>query len=139
MTIPTTFPAHWRAAIERGDASGFTNREDMIAFFTATDVHETFMKFTGDEKDHVVEMRSQYHDESLDARLRLHAKDREAAKAVIARNRANFGTGNAPAAIPPAAKAPEKPKANPWTKVVEHFNADFAADIYAKRAKARGV
>lgn len=135
--IPNNFAANWRRAIESGDASGFMDREDLVGFFTATGAntggYDTFMKLTDDEKDHVVEMRSHYPAESLEAATRAHAKRSEAAQAVIARNKANLVTT-------PAASEP--PKSVSWEKAIAKTNASFgmmAADIYARRNKARGV
>ncbi|MBZ9927758.1 hypothetical protein FJW04_21920 [Mesorhizobium sp. B2-7-3] len=130
--IPNTFAAHWRRAIESGDASGFKDREDLVGFFTATGAntgaYDTFMKLTDDEKDHVVEMRSRYSGESLEAATRAHAKRSEAAQAIIAKNRANLGGGD-PAVAAAAAKVPEKSKVSAWDRAIAATNEKLARGV----------
>ncbi|MER9840148.1 hypothetical protein NKJ59_02660 [Mesorhizobium australicum] len=117
MAIPASFASHWRRALETGDASGFTNDADMIAFFGATRVYDTLMAMSDTEKDHLIALRTSHPDQFSDAISKDHARRSEAAQAVIAKNRANLG------GAPIAPKAPEKPKAKSWDEVIAKFNA----------------
>lgn len=61
MTIPSTFAAHWIRAIDRGDASGFTNQADFIAFFRVTSmIGGCFDELSDVQKRHVMNLRDSY-------------------------------------------------------------------------------
>lgn len=56
--IPSTFSPAWRAAIERGDASGFASSEDAVAFFSATSNAGCFFDLSMDQRGTVGDLRS---------------------------------------------------------------------------------
>ncbi|RUW62126.1 hypothetical protein [Mesorhizobium sp. M7A.F.Ca.US.008.03.1.1] len=137
--IPTTFSAHWRRAVETGDAA-FTNDEDAIGFFHATQHRGSgvFFQLSMDERDHLADLRSSYPAESSEANTR----------AIYGITPAN----SAPASEVPAAalgstatrfdffrrakSETPKPQTVSWDAAIARANGKFngmASDIYARR------
>ncbi|PBB77902.1 hypothetical protein CK218_27760 [Mesorhizobium sp. WSM3879] len=79
MTIPSTFPANWRQALDARDVAtvAFRDEGDAIAFFGATSNRGCFLSLSDQHKEAVVALRGRYPDESLQATLNAHAKDRK--------------------------------------------------------------
>jgi hypothetical protein len=160
--IPSTFSPAWRAAIERGDASGFTSSEDAVAFFDATSNAGCFFSLSMDQRGTVGDLRSHPDMANLftaSASAR-HARGREAERNLAAAAAPRFILGRtSPDRIPTLAELkPEldaintelaKVSAKPgkrsqaeidamWTKATEKVNRELgfnslAREIYARR------
>lgn len=143
----STFPAHWRKAVESGDASGFTDREDLIAFFGATYAYSTFMALSEDQRMNVVDLRSACSDASLEAKMRGHARDHDKKREALKRKLPQIFSktaakpfGASPAKpVTAAAKRTQAEISAMWSEAADKVNAGLgfnrmAAGIYARRA-----
>ncbi|RWI90525.1 MAG: hypothetical protein EOR22_23570 [Mesorhizobium sp.] len=79
MNVPSNFHSHWRQALDARDinAVAFRDEADAIAFFAATSNRGCFAGLSDREKESVIALRNRYPDESLQATLNAHAKDRK--------------------------------------------------------------
>ncbi|MER8465991.1 hypothetical protein [Mesorhizobium sp. M1396] len=123
----STFPAHWRAAVDRGDASGFTSHVDLIAFYAA--VQPVYLKLSSIQKDNLHELDSMpaCADAALEARMRAHARARAAETQAASQHQPRFiGVTNL-ARIPTLAECRAWqgfPFIRPWAKVVQRHNEE---------------
>lgn len=139
--IPTTFPPRWRAAVERGDASGFNSAEDVVAFFDATSNAGCFFSLSDDQREHVADLRSRDDLANLftaSAQAR-HARERKADTIQANAAAPRFILGRTtPDHIPTLSELkPElaaidaeinrMPKATSWAKAVSRTNARLDA------------
>lgn len=112
MNIPATFPAHWRAAIDRGDLSGFTAREDLIKFFIATSNHGCFQDLSTEQRENVAEARGEPTGAHSEAMMRLHGKRSQEERQQAELLAADFKAGK------------QHPKAAAsWNRAIERVNA----------------
>ncbi|MDH6235154.1 hypothetical protein M2281_005776 [Mesorhizobium soli] len=145
MTMPSSFPSHWRAAVQHRDLSGFAEREDLIAFFDATSNYEGFMALTEEQRANVVELRSEPSGACLEATMRRHQKLAQEERLDNARRtqpsprnesrRTEEKEPAVPAALagpaiaePPSAGTASADKANSWDKVIERVNKRFGLE-----------
>ncbi|TGQ87697.1 hypothetical protein EN851_27135 [Mesorhizobium sp. M8A.F.Ca.ET.208.01.1.1] len=133
MTVPATFPPHWRAAIESGEAR-FADRADIFAFFKAVDDPATWSAFTAEERQSTFSINGQYEDDRM---VYLHnAAALKAGRRLIGNSIAR--TAPTLAELRPEIEAinaeieegrrrrHEGPKASSsWAGVIEHINAAF--------------
>ncbi|RWE30745.1 hypothetical protein [Mesorhizobium sp.] len=132
MTIPSNFPSHWRQALDARDIAtvAFHDEEDAIAFFGETGIYNCFSKLSDDQKMNVVDLRSRFPDESLEAVMRGHAKQRAAEPKGPRFIGAYAGNKPAPtiAQLQPELAAIEReianmPKPDPWAAAIAKTNA----------------
>jgi hypothetical protein len=133
MTIPSTFPAHWRKAVEAGDASGFTDAEDAIAFFDATSNSGCFSSLSEAQRGNVADLRSvdalaNLHLESI---MRRHAREREAEQTQAALKGPRF-FGNSAVARPAPTLAELQPEIEAIEAEVEKIGQQATSDAWAK-------
>lgn len=84
MSIYSTFPAHWRKALDVGDASGFTARADLVEFFKKTS-GDGLAALSDAHRERVVDLRSAFAAEYDAAHYALvEERDRAAARAAAA-------------------------------------------------------
>ncbi|WP_287324071.1 hypothetical protein [Mesorhizobium sp.] len=134
--VPAIFLAHWRKAIDAGDASGFTNAEDASAFFDATSNSGCLLSLTDAQRGNVANLRS-----------RPALANLFTASAQLRHARANAAEGKQAAATAPrfiGASAAGRPaptlqqlrpeieaingevaEVDPWAKAVAKTNAKF--------------
>lgn len=140
IMIPNQFPSHWRAAIERGDASGFTSAEDAIAFFDATSNSGCFLSLTEAQRGNVADLRAvdglaNHHLASVQRR---HAREREAEQKEAALKGPRF-FGNSAAARPAPTLAELQPEIEAIEAEVEKIEKpDMWASVIAKVNRQMG-
>lgn len=127
MTIPASFPAHWRTAIATGDASGFRTRSELLAFFEAMDDPATnpwdVLDWT--ERGNLQGLMNEYPRINGEACAKVAARLRATDEAARATKRPAFlgGSASSPAskATPLAAAGPDR---DPWAKAISRHNAE---------------
>lgn len=140
--IPSTFSPAWRAAVERGDVSGFTSPEDAIAFFSATSNAGCFFSLSMDQRGTVADLRSRPDLAKLFTAsvLARHARERAAEGNQAASASPRFTVGRtSPDRIPTITEL--KPELDAIKAEIGKVAPPMpsAKDIYARRAKARGA
>lgn len=140
--IPSTFSPAWCAAIDRGDASGFTSSEDAVAFFDATSNAGCFFSLSMDQRGTVADLRSRPNLANLFTAsvMARHARERaaESNQAASASPRFTVGRTNADC-IPTITEL--KPDLDAIEAEIGKVAppTPSAKEIYARRAKARGA
>ncbi|MER9529578.1 hypothetical protein NKI89_07165 [Mesorhizobium sp. M0309] len=122
----SAFPAHWRKAVDTGDASGFTNQDDFAGFFRATSmIRGCFDELSAEQKSNVVSLRDAYPSVNEAAR-RAASQERDASPRFIGlTNLARIPTlaDLKPELAAIEAEISNMPRPDPWAKVIDRHNA----------------